>query len=378
VTCPSCASRLRVSDDSLGKRVKCPRCSGAFPVQREEDSPEAPEPETRVADQPAITARRRRPAEEEPVASVRRSRREENPEGVQEAPDDTNEPPAETPRKKKRKKKRRRIRHEESESPAWLWWTFGGGGIFLVMAILLVVALVTHRDNPVKACAIYLLIAMPVSTVIFFVAMFLSSIWFGAIEIGEIHVAVVKSFALLLVVNLVTLLPLGGYLALAVWLVGLIGLFRLDLWEARMLIFVNWVLNFLLRSFVFTALLSWAAHGGGGKNAPNSSGPTAAWDAEDVQERGGDLQYDFTNPNDPAVVGITLRGPDITDAEVAHLADFPRLTRLDLGNTSISDAGLARLKACKSLQTLFLRGTRVTDEGVRDLQQALPRLQVVR
>src|SRR5438093_2746105 len=38
VDCPSCSRKLRVPDELLGKKVKCPTCSGTF------DAVAAPEP----------------------------------------------------------------------------------------------------------------------------------------------------------------------------------------------------------------------------------------------------------------------------------------------------------------------------------------------
>ena len=82
--------------------------------------------------------------------------------------------------------------------------------------------------------------------------------------------------------------------------------------------------------------------------------------------------------DDSAVIGISFRDAHITDADLAHMKDFPRLTKLDLTNTSITDAGLRQLKPCKNLQVLILTRTKVSKEGVEELKQELPRLQVVR
>ncbi len=51
---------------------------------------------------------------------------------------------------------------------------------------------------------------------------------------------------------------------------------------------------------------------------------------------------------------------------------------LRLKNTAVSDAGLEQLKKISSLHTLVLSGTKVTDAGVLGLQQALPKLKIVR
>ena len=46
--------------------------------------------------------------------------------------------------------------------------------------------------------------------------------------------------------------------------------------------------------------------------------------------------------------------------------------------TMITDAGLAHLKGLTGLRVLDLQGTRITDAGVRALEEALPRLEVIR
>jgi hypothetical protein len=126
------------------------------------------------------------------------------------------------------------------------------------MLVLLCLTAFTSFTNPVKWYALYLLIALPAGTVIFFLAMFISSVTLGAIEIGEIHVALFKAFLLVLLVNLTWLLPFGRYMTWLVWLVGLLTIFKLDIWEARMVFAINWLLNFAL-SFLLMAMLFSAA-----------------------------------------------------------------------------------------------------------------------
>src|ERR1700738_5253185 len=115
------------------------------------------------------------------------------------------------------------------------------------MLTLLTVAVFSRPESFVKGYATYLFVMMPISTVIFFGAMYLSSIWFEAIEIGEIHVAFFKAFILVFCVNVTSLIPFGFFLTLSVWLTGLFVLFRVDLWEARVLIMMNWILNAVVK-----------------------------------------------------------------------------------------------------------------------------------
>jgi hypothetical protein len=127
-----------------------------------------------------------------------------------------------------------------------------------------------------------------------------------------------------------------------------------------------------------------AGGGGGGSGDRFDDGPLArepgqhaVWDEGDIMDRGGTVEYDARNPMGGAVVVISLRDTPISDADLAHMKDFPSLIRLDLTGTAITDAGLAQLKSCKGLQTLFVTRTRVTAAGLKDLQKALPRLRIV-
>src|SRR5262249_26270364 len=154
----------------------------------------------------------------------------------------------------------------------------------------------------------------------------------------------------------------GIYMALFVWLIGLMVVFKLDFWEARVLIFINWVLNLAINLFLMGAIASWMAAGapGLGGSGPGPAprgqpGQPVGWDVEDIEDRGGTVQFD----RDDEIVGISFRKGRVTDADLAHLSEFPRLTRLDLTNTRITDAGLRHLKACPKLRQVTLTGTLV-------------------
>jgi len=64
------------------------------------------------------------------------------------------------------------------------------------------------------------------------------------------------------------------------------------------------------------------------------------------------------------------------------LEQLKRLTRLEALSledvSGIGDSGLAHLKGLTNLRTLNLTGTTVTAAGVKDLEKALPKLQIVR
>src|SRR5262249_42556766 len=57
----------------------------------------------------------------------------------------------------------------------------------------------------------------------------------------------------------------------------------------------------------------------------------------------------------------------LKDAGLKHLAAFPKLQTLNLGETDVSDAGLKDIVALKGLQTLSLYATAVTDAGLKEL-----------
>lgn len=62
-----------------------------------------------------------------------------------------------------------------------------------------------------------------------------------------------------------------------------------------------------------------------------------------------------------------VRGSNLTDAAMAHLADLPCLERLSIGGDRITDRGLACLSGNRSLNHLTLQG-RFSDEGVQHLE----------
>jgi predicted Zn finger-like uncharacterized protein len=71
VDCPNCSRKLRIPDELLGKKVKCPQCGNAFvasasaPAPQEMEEEEAPAPPPRAAGTPARRAAAPPPAEDE-------------------------------------------------------------------------------------------------------------------------------------------------------------------------------------------------------------------------------------------------------------------------------------------------------------------------
>jgi predicted Zn finger-like uncharacterized protein len=124
VSCPDCQSKLRVPDNLLGKKVKCPKCSNAFTAVAErpaappaaarprKPAPPPPEEEEEEAPRPRKPARRQEEEfEEEPVARKRKPAPPppEDEEEEEEAPRarrrrrDEDEEEAEAPRRRRRR-----------------------------------------------------------------------------------------------------------------------------------------------------------------------------------------------------------------------------------------------------------------------------------
>jgi hypothetical protein len=75
--------------------------------------------------------------------------------------------------------------------------------------------------------------------------------------------------------------------------------------------------------------------------------------------------------------GLNLSGTQVTDAELADLAELKELKFLWLSNTKVTDAGLAHLAGLTSLRWLGLSKTKITDAGLTHLR-GLQNLQLLR
>jgi hypothetical protein len=356
---------------------------------------------------PEPRARLKHPEPSEAVTEQKKPRVKELPPPEPEEPDETAAPAEEDRPRRKKKKKRRRHKEEESSGvPGWVWPVASGSIIFLTIVLGIVVVGVVGAKQPlVLLFGIVFFVMMIISTVILVLSMFISSAIVGGMEFGEAQIVIPKAFALLCVVNLIGLMPCVGWIiALPIWLIGCMLVFRLELWEARVLVAVNWILNALVKMFVFAVVVSALQHagpGGGDEDRPRPvlSGQQSK-DAKAIEALGGECDTDEESGKD--VGSVMLSGSKATDADLVHLKGFPKLHELDLSDTAITDAGLAHLEGLSELRSLNLAGTRVTDaglahlrglarlqelnvantritdKGIRDLRQALPRLRVSR
>jgi hypothetical protein len=85
-------------------------------------------------------------------------------------------------------------------------------------------------------------------------AMVITSKLGGGVEFGNVGMVVLKCLPVLAIAHALFMVPFGFVLAFGAMMVGFMIAFRLDIWEARMLVIVNWALNFGLRLALVAAL----------------------------------------------------------------------------------------------------------------------------
>jgi mono/diheme cytochrome c family protein len=77
------------------------------------------------------------------------------------------------------------------------------------------------------------------------------------------------------------------------------------------------------------------------------------------------------------LVRLHLEKSTVTDQSLQYLAELPYLRYLNLYGTAITDQGLTHLHRLKNLRRLYVWQTKVTPEGIRELKEAVPELEVV-
>ncbi len=77
----------------------------------------------------------------------------------------------------------------------------------------------------------------------------------------------------------------------------------------------------------------------------------------------------ITISEDGNVVKVVARGPQMTDAQAAHLTAFSQLRNLQVEGSAITDAGLEALRDMKNLETLRAERTSISDAGMRHLAE---------
>jgi Leucine-rich repeat (LRR) protein len=86
-----------------------------------------------------------------------------------------------------------------------------------------------------------------------------------------------------------------------------------------------------------------------------------------IKSRGGTVEVDTARPGRP-VVGADLHGASLDDRWLAYLEALPELRELDLGGTPVGDNGLEHLRGLTQLESLNLTLTQVGDDGLAHLE----------
>ena len=307
-----------------------------------------------------------------PSTSTQGARRRRNP--------PKREPPRERIGRAEKKRKRK-----ADASNTWMWWA-GGVGVGLIVAIIAMVLIANSGDEAKQAVIFYAVslgIMVPISTVILVISMFVASSLGGGIDFGAAHTAIIKAICLLVAVNVVGMLPFGIVLVFPIWLLGLMYLFGLDLWEARFLIFINWFLNTAAKFFLVVAFVGYILHGKHSFDddslimSSESSPSTPESRAIDGLEK-LDADIETADEIGSPVVKVDLSGKRFADKDVDLLAPLTKIRELNLAQTQITDAGLAKLKPLKNLFILNVTGTKVTNAGVQELKKTHPQINVTR
>ena len=140
-------------------------------------------------------------------------------------------------------------------------WYVGLGAFLLVFAICVTIAAYAGLWPFMILRGIQLAILFPFSLVILILSMFISSSITGGIDFGEVQTAVPKAIMLLVLVDSVALVPIYGmFLTFPVWIFGLMAFFQLDIWEARVMIAINWVGNTLVQFFLLAIIITAIQH----------------------------------------------------------------------------------------------------------------------
>lgn len=85
-------------------------------------------------------------------------------------------------------------------------------------------------------------------------------------------------------------------------------------------------------------------------------------------EKAGGAVRTLAQNDDRLEVSYTLQGASVTDKDLAPMAKLEKVTYVHLGKTSVTDAGLGALAAHTGITQLHLELTKVTDAGLAKLK----------
>ena len=80
----------------------------------------------------------------------------------------------------------------------------------------------------------------------------------------------------------------------------------------------------------------------------------------------------------PRLNWLVLDRTALTDQGLEQVAKLSELQMLSIENTAVTDTGLKLLKWLPHLDRIYLRGTQITEKGIRDFQDALPKVRIIR
>lgn len=84
------------------------------------------------------------------------------------------------------------------------------------------------------------------SAVLWALVLVIYSAFVESLDFGPLSTFALKSVILVgIVAAVATFIPYGGLLTLIVWAIGLVIVFKMDLWEIRVLVLLLWGVNFL-------------------------------------------------------------------------------------------------------------------------------------
>src|SRR5262245_28385106 len=84
------------------------------------------------------------------------------------------------------------------------------------------------------------------SAILWVVVLVLYSVLMESLDFGPLPTFALKSLGLVTAVAIVvTFVPYGNYFTLLVWWLGLMVIFKMDLWECRVLVVLVWACNFV-------------------------------------------------------------------------------------------------------------------------------------
>jgi hypothetical protein len=95
------------------------------------------------------------------------------------------------------------------------------------------------------------------SAILWVAVLIIYSAFIESLDFGRLSTFALKSVILIAIVAaVVSFVPWGGFLTFPLWGLGLIIIMRVDLWEARMLLALLWVVNYFVGLAVRGAMLS--------------------------------------------------------------------------------------------------------------------------